>query len=76
MEAAELEDQLPEETVKIKVDRLGGKRNHWDCESILSTYSNQYNHPTLICEPPKKRANGVTKRDLKELEVRKISSPK
>lgn len=24
----------------------------WDCESILSTYSNLYNHPTLILEPP------------------------
>lgn len=25
----------------------------WDCESILSTYSNIYNHPKLIQEPPK-----------------------
>jgi len=23
----------------------------WDCESILSTYSNLYNHPRLIPEP-------------------------
>lgn len=23
----------------------------WDCESILSTYSNIYNHPKLIEEP-------------------------
>jgi protein LTV1 len=23
----------------------------WDCESILSTYSNQYNRPKLIAEP-------------------------
>ena len=28
----------------------------WDCESILSTYSNIYNHPKLITEPaPTKR---------------------
>jgi len=25
----------------------------WDCESILSTYSNLYNHPRLIQEPKK-----------------------
>ncbi|GAB1610296.1 protein LTV1 homolog [Argonauta hians] len=25
----------------------------WDCESILSTYSNLYNHPQLILEPKK-----------------------
>ena len=25
----------------------------WDCESILSTYSNLYNHPKLISEPKK-----------------------
>ncbi len=25
----------------------------WDCESILSTYSNLYNHPTLIKEAPR-----------------------
>ena len=23
----------------------------WDCESILTTYSNIYNHPRLISEP-------------------------
>ena len=27
----------------------------WDCESILSTYSNLYNHPTLIKDPPHTR---------------------
>ncbi|XP_076847904.1 protein LTV1 homolog [Brachyhypopomus gauderio] len=25
----------------------------WDCETIISTYSNLYNHPKLINEPPK-----------------------
>ena len=29
------------------------KEDRWDCESILSTYSNLYNHPTTIKEPPK-----------------------
>lgn len=26
------------------------KKEKWDCESILSTYSNIYNHPKLIVE--------------------------
>merc|ERR1711974_512408 len=29
------------------------QREQWDCESILSTYSNLYNHPTLLDEPKK-----------------------
>ncbi|XP_012214437.1 protein LTV1 homolog [Linepithema humile] len=28
-------------------------KDRWDCESILSTYSNIYNHPKLIPEPSK-----------------------
>lgn len=36
-----------EELVQIEV-REGDK---WDCMSILSTYSNIYNHPKLIEEP-------------------------
>ncbi|XP_066153513.1 protein LTV1 homolog [Euwallacea fornicatus] len=27
----------------------------WDCETILSTYSNQYNHPKIIKEPLKNK---------------------
>ena len=27
------------------------EKDKWDCESILSTYSNIYNHPKLISEP-------------------------
>lgn len=27
------------------------EREKWDCESVLSTYSNTYNHPKLISEP-------------------------
>jgi protein LTV1 len=29
------------------------EKDKWDCESIISTYSNIYNHPKLISEPPK-----------------------
>ncbi|XP_035232716.1 protein LTV1 homolog [Stegodyphus dumicola] len=35
----------------------------FDCESILSTYSNKYNHPTVIREKPKKV---LTKHNLKQ----------
>lgn len=34
---------------KLVVDAR--ERDKWDCESILSTYSNIYNHPKLIAEP-------------------------
>ncbi|CAH0389269.1 unnamed protein product [Bemisia tabaci] len=43
-----------ENTAEEEMDRLEIKpKEFWDCESILSTYSNIYNHPKLIQEPPK-----------------------
>ncbi|XP_046643662.1 protein LTV1 homolog isoform X1 [Daphnia pulicaria] len=33
----------------------GEQERKWDCESILSTYSNIYNHPKLISEPQSSR---------------------
>lgn len=36
-----------EELIEVEDDR----KKKWDCESILSTYSNIYNHPKLIEEP-------------------------
>ncbi|KAL1139257.1 hypothetical protein AAG570_006243 [Ranatra chinensis] len=30
------------------------EKSKWDCESILSTYSNLYNHPKVIDAPPSK----------------------
>ncbi|XP_064605794.1 protein LTV1 homolog [Liolophura sinensis] len=36
----------------------------WDCESILSTYSNLYNHPRLIDEPKKTKINLSSKSGL------------
>lgn len=40
-----------EEMVELEVEDETQKK--WDCESILSTYSNIYNHPKLIEEPRK-----------------------
>lgn len=42
------EGSSDEDLVEMEVD--DGKKK-WDCESILSTYSNLYNHPKLIDEP-------------------------
>ena len=37
-----------EELVEVSDDC---HENQWDCESILSTYSNLYNHPVTISDP-------------------------
>uniref|UniRef100_A0A182JRK4 Protein LTV1 homolog n=1 Tax=Anopheles christyi TaxID=43041 RepID=A0A182JRK4_9DIPT len=47
------EDHSEEEEVEMEVEE--GEQKKWDCESILSTYSNIYNHPKLIQEPKKAR---------------------
>ncbi|XP_011148702.1 protein LTV1 homolog [Harpegnathos saltator] len=46
-ESSSSEDEA--ELEKLIVDAR--KKDKWDCESILSTYSNIYNHPKLIEEP-------------------------
>lgn len=43
-----------EEMVELEVEDETQKK--WDCESILSTYSNCYNHPKLIEEPKKRKS--------------------
>ncbi|KFQ30125.1 Protein LTV1, partial [Merops nubicus] len=43
-------EEEKEEVVAVVIDE---PKEKWDCESILSTYSNLYNHPTLIKEPSK-----------------------
>ncbi|XP_033737224.1 protein LTV1 homolog isoform X2 [Pecten maximus] len=45
--------------VDVEIEEPGEK---WDCESILSTYSNIYNHPKLIEEPSKERKIELTTR--------------
>jgi len=37
----------------------------WDCESILSTYSNKYNHPVIIKEEGKIRKITIPRNPLK-----------
>ncbi len=38
----------------------GEPERKWDCESILSTYSNIYNHPQLISEPRNSKIKGTS----------------
>lgn len=45
----EIEEESEEEMVTVEVK----PQEKWDCETILSTYSNLYNHPKVIDEPKK-----------------------
>lgn len=53
------------------------KKEKWDCESILSTYSNLYNHPQIIKEPRVSTslysANAYTHYNVEDLFVNKFS---
>uniref|UniRef100_A0A182P8H2 Protein LTV1 homolog n=1 Tax=Anopheles epiroticus TaxID=199890 RepID=A0A182P8H2_9DIPT len=51
----QLEADNPEEEEEVEMEVEDGEQKKWDCESILSTYSNIYNHPKLIQEPRKAR---------------------
>eukprot|EP01129_Flabellula_baltica_P016375 TRINITY_DN8690_c0_g1_i1.p1 TRINITY_DN8690_c0_g1~~TRINITY_DN8690_c0_g1_i1.p1 ORF type:complete len:467 (+),score=146.82 TRINITY_DN8690_c0_g1_i1:47-1402(+) len=57
------EDSSSVEIVRMEVK----KRNPWDCESILSTYTNTENHPRLIDTP---------KLDTKKIVVNKYGFPR
>lgn len=70
-----------DELVDMQVDTEAPKEQRWDCESIISTYSNLYNHPKLIVEPkkekvklssrtgiPVKEKGGLSRQGLRQLE--------
>ncbi|XP_067398460.1 protein LTV1 homolog [Emydura macquarii macquarii] len=46
------EEEEEEEIITLVIKE---PKEKWDCESILSTYSNLYNHPKLIEEPSKSK---------------------
>ncbi|KAH8340034.1 hypothetical protein KR067_006690, partial [Drosophila pandora] len=52
------EQDPTEELVEYEVE--DPKQKKWDCESILSTYSNIYNHPKLIDEPRRSRRSSAS----------------
>ncbi|CAK1543476.1 unnamed protein product [Leptosia nina] len=47
----EIEEESEDDLETVEVE----PKDKWDCETILSTYSNLYNHPKLIEEPKKSR---------------------
>ncbi|XP_067901684.1 protein LTV1 homolog isoform X2 [Heterodontus francisci] len=51
-----------EEKEEIEILVIEEPTEQWDCESILSTYSNLYNHPKLITDPPKLNPIKVSKK--------------
>ncbi len=54
-EEAEEEGQEDEEDGdETDLVEVKAPKEKWDCESIISTYSNLYHHPKLISEPSKK----------------------
>lgn len=50
LDLIEEDEEVEEEMQTIVIEEPAEK---WDCESILSTYSNLYNHPQIIKDPPK-----------------------
>lgn len=52
------EESSEEEMVELEVTDDGSDRK-WDCESVLSTYSNAYNHPKVINEPRNRKRSKI-----------------
>lgn len=59
-------EEVGEELKQIAIDAPDKKKAKWDCESIVSTYSNIYNRPALIVDSSRKRK---LKPILKQIEV-------
>jgi len=60
--AEEGDDEYESEKEVIEVFESDDEREKWDCETIVSTYSNMENHPALIredIEPRKSRATQI-----------------
>nr|XP_023689505.1 protein LTV1 homolog [Paramormyrops kingsleyae] len=64
--AEEEEREEEEEMETLVVEKPAEK---WDCESILSTYSNLYNRPKIISDPPKPKPIRVSQKTGIPLDV-------
>lgn len=53
------EDSEDEELIEIIYGKEKNLDPEWDCETILSTYTNTENHPTVIDMYPTRRREGV-----------------
>ncbi|MEQ2316583.1 Protein ltv1, partial [Ameca splendens] len=62
----EEEDEEEEEMETVVID---ASQEKWDCETIISTYSNLYNRPKVIKEPPKPKPIRVSNKTGIPLDV-------
>ncbi|XP_051559912.1 protein LTV1 homolog [Myxocyprinus asiaticus] len=65
----EEEEDDDEEQVEMETLVIEPPAERWDCETIISTYSNLYNHPKLIQEPPKPKQIRVSNKTGIPLDV-------
>ena len=60
--AVRVEEDDGDDVREVIVVEDNEKEDRFDCESIISTYSNLYNHPKLISEPRKISVGSIFKR--------------
>lgn len=63
------EENTDEENDNLVPLEIQDSKQHWDCESIVSTYSNLYNRPKLITEPVVQKKIRISKKTGIPLEV-------
>lgn len=54
-EESDIDEESEDDDKLVKMKFEERQKDTWDCESILSTYSNLYNHPKIIEDPPKEK---------------------
>uniref|UniRef100_A0A672Z1U3 Protein LTV1 homolog n=1 Tax=Sphaeramia orbicularis TaxID=375764 RepID=A0A672Z1U3_9TELE len=63
------EDEDEEEEEEMETVVVEAPEDKWDCETIISTYSNIYNRPKIIEEPPKSKPIRVSSKTGIPLDV-------
>ncbi|XP_015254309.1 PREDICTED: protein LTV1 homolog [Cyprinodon variegatus] len=63
------EEDEDEEEEEMETVAIEAPQENWDCETIISTYSNLYNRPKIIEEPPKPKPIRVSNRTGIPLDV-------
>ncbi|XP_042341151.1 protein LTV1 homolog [Plectropomus leopardus] len=63
------EDEDDEEEEEMETVVIEAPEEKWDCETIISTYSNIYNRPKIIQEPPKTKPIRVSQKTGIPLDV-------
>lgn len=56
------EEDEEDEKEEMETLVIEESKEKWDCDSILSTYSNLYNHPKIIKDPPKLKPIKVSRK--------------